>query len=128
MKKRQVTTGMAAALLSAMLFPPGAVAGSVTITNGYCDVIAVGTAYSESGSSKESKTFVRKGETRKDMSPLSGRISRILVVNVSDGANPDKATLLLRDCANSGVATDFTVVVNADGSVSVTEQNKFGGL
>jgi len=61
--------------MSAMLFQPSAIAGKVEITNNYCDVIAVNTSFVERGSDKESKTFVRKGETRKDISPITGRIS-----------------------------------------------------
>ena len=132
MKKRQIITGMAATLVSALLFQPCAVAGTVTITNNYCDVIVVGTDYSTgSGSSatvSNSKTTVRKDETRKDSSPIMGRISRILVVNTSDGANPDKASLFAQGYPDSGLATDFVVVVDADGKVHVTSENRFNGL
>lgn len=119
MKTKQVITGLAATIMAVMIFQPTAHAGMVKITNNFDKAVMVGTY---SGTS-QNKVSVYPNESRTDASFVAKSITRILVVNVGDGADPNKARLKEYVVSSPSIVKDYILVIDKAGVVTVTEKD-----
>lgn len=99
---------------AAILFHVHAEAGTVFITNNFVHDIRVGIYAGVS----ESQVKVYKGEKRTYGSFISRSIEKIVVLNLDGGTN---AQLGVHAVLHPSASTNFNVLVDGDGNVSVTE-------
>lgn len=108
------TAAIAAFFFTAIFFHARAEAGTVSITNNFVHDIRVGIYAGVS----ESQVKVYQGEKRTYASFISRSIEKIIVLNLDGGAN---AQLGVHTVPNPSASTNFNVLVDATGNVSVTE-------
>lgn len=126
MHNKTVLMALITLLATSLLSLGSAEAGMIKVTNNSNFVLGVGVSYSDN--SKSGPDIVNPNSSKPGLGSPVKTITRIRVVNTSDGTDPNKAVLKDYQESAPSIMKDYLVTVSKAGAVEVTEQAMHGGV
>ena len=114
------------ALTTLLATPLLSEAGMVKVANNSHFVLGVGVSYSDG--SKSGPDIVNPNSSKPGLGSPLKIVTRIKVINTTDGTDPNKAVLKDYQESAPSLVKDYTVTVSTAGAVEVAEQAARGGV